>query len=70
MIILIGSITKTLKAKNLLEKEGFNVVPIQTTKNSLKPDCSHGLKINKDDYDSIKKVLSISEIKIKGVYNE
>lgn len=70
MIILIGNITKTLKAKNLLYKSNILSVPVQTTKNPLKPDCGHGLKINKEDFENVKHILTEAEIKIKGVYNE
>ncbi len=70
MIILIGSVTKTLKAKSILEKKGINSAVVQTTKNPIKPDCNHGIKINKEDTEKAKSVLTEAEIRIKGVYND
>lgn len=70
MIVLFGNITVTMRVKKLLSEKGIYSEPVQTVKNPQKPDCGHGLKLDRKYLEEIKEVSAIINAKIKGIFYE
>lgn len=70
MIVIFGNITSTMRIKKILKDNGIDSVAVQTTRNSDKPDCGHGLKLDRRYLEDIKESSAILNAKIKGIYYE
>jgi len=70
MIVLFGNITTTMKVKKMLSEKGIISEAVQTVRNPDKPDCGHGLKLDKKYFEDIKETSAILNAKIKGVFYE
>lgn len=64
-LIIIGSITYTMKARNILNKMGIASEIVRTPRRNIAGSCNYSLYI-KNDPDKAEKILQENGIKILG----
>lgn len=64
-LIIMGSITYTMKARNILNKMGIASEVVRTPKRNIAGSCNYSLYV-KNDLDKAEKILTENGMKILG----
>lgn len=67
MLIILPSITTSIRVQKILAAKGIQSQSIHTTKGGNIPQCGHGLKIESQDLPAVREAVSKIGSKIKAV---
>jgi hypothetical protein len=67
VFVMTGTVTYALRAKNILNDEGYKAEVVKASALDKKYGCGYGVRLRADDTSHISKILSNSGIKVLGI---
>lgn len=65
-LIIIGSITHAMKAKEILKGNGFNIELVRTPKGIRRGGCGYSIYVKSGDMDDAVQLLKTNRINVLG----
>lgn len=67
VFVMTGTVTYALRAKNILNAEGYKAEVMKASALDKKYGCGYGVRLKADDTSRISKILSNNGIKVLGI---